>query len=333
MKPTHFPIPRNRCVLALALALTAGALFCQPAFASSGDDSPGPQTRPQTRAQRVQPRPEDPGKRYGKEANPGLVYKETKGKSALHSKGAQVREVHGRAAGKPISAMKGAKPLTRGAWKAMKDIPKTGLFLVDLDFIPPGLQEDLKKNGYRLSPDGTLTKDGNPVALFVHGQDFQVKPEKDVGKPAGKGNDAQAELTDWPGRSLWQLVDFALSLLASDAEAASPFPWRCASWYFKWEYNGGFCRNYKAWSNAYAWGPGSDGSCANPKPLTHIEYISTYVSVAGHTDWDYHYNADQSHSYAKWNIGCFWPAHGGASGFHYGYWRDGSAWMYRTWSW
>lgn len=314
MRLTGFSIhPRPR-VMPLALLLTGAALL-YPAVARSAE---GPQG----------PKPE-----YGPEANPGQVFKETKGRSALHSKGMVMRELHGREAGKPISAMPGAKAISRDAWGKMKEIPKTGLYLVDLDHVPPGLEEDLKQNGYHLAADGTLTQEGNPVALFVHGETFHVKPEKDAGPPSGQGGGALAGLADWTGRVLSQLAKTAGDLLASEAEAAAPFPWACGSWYFSWQYNGGFCRDYKAWSNAYAWGPGADGACADPKPLTRIEYISTYVDVAGRTDWDYYYYADQSHSYARWDIGCFWPAHGSGSGYHYAYWRDGSAWMYRTWSW
>jgi hypothetical protein len=342
MRPTRFSKNRRSLALPLALLLTS-AVVCQPVLARSAQDPPRPKARD---VHSAQARQQGKGKEYGPEANPGQVFKETKGRSALHSRGLEVRELHGKEAGKPISSMPGAKSITRGRWAEMKDIPKTGLYLVDMDHIPPGLDEDLKSNGYRLAADGTLTRDGNPVALFVHGETFHVKPERAVRKPGGGGSSASLPsdppedpnrsakgLADWAGRALLQLAEAAESLISSEAYAAEPFPWRCGTWYFKWEYNGGFCRNYKAWSNAYAWGPGADGHCANPKPLTHIEYISTYVTAAGKTDWDYHYNADQSHSYVKRDYGCFWPAIGGTSGFHYAYWRDGSAWMYRTWSW
>jgi hypothetical protein len=308
MRTTGFSIKQSFRAIPLVLIL-AGATLCQPVLA---------QTVPEGKA-----------KAYGPEANPGEVFKETKGRSALHSRGVEVRELHGREAGKPLSALPGAKAITRAHWAEMKDIPKTGLYLVDMDHIPPGLEEDLKGHGYRLAEDGTLTKDGNPVALFVHGETFHVKPEKPAGPPSDNPGGGLAGLANWAGRTLAQLA----GSLVSEAEAAAPFPWACGSWYFSWQYHGGFCRDYEAWSNAYSWGPGPDGACADPKPLTHIEYISTYVNNSGHTDWDYFYNADQSHSYAKWDIGCFWPAHGGGSGYHYAYWRDGSAWMYRTWSW
>jgi len=342
MKPTHFSEMFGSGALSGTLVL-AGAMLVQPALASSTI------TQDTLRAQELQVAQagaQGKGQGLGPEANPGIVFRETRGKSALRSRGMAVRRLGGRAAGKPVSSMPGAKAISRGRWGQMKEIPKTGLFLVDMDFIPPGLEEDLKRNGYRLAPNGTLTRGGKPVALFVHGETYQVKPEKDAGKPNGGGGGALLKidplkhpvrfatgLAEEAGSALGQLADAAMSLVIGEAKAASPFPWRCGSWYFKWEYNGGFCRDYRAWSDAYAWGAGPDGACANPKPLTNVQYISTYVSLAGGNDWDYHYNANQSHSYRKWDIGCFWPAHGGASGYHYAYWRDGSAWMYRTWSW
>ena len=307
-------IVAGKTTLTLTILLM-GLLLVLPAYA-------GPQDRGN------QPDRPDPGKKYGKEANPGQIFKETRGRSALHSRGMEMRQLRGRAAGKAVSTLPGAKAISRNDWKNMEKIPKTGLFLIDLDHVPPGLEKDLEENGYKLAKDGTLTKNGNPVALFVVGETYHVKPS---GPPTDKrGGEGLAERAV---DVLFQLAHSVDSLITTDVEAASPFPWRCFSWSFRWEYDGGFCREYKAWSRAYAWGPGSDGACANPKPLTRIEYISTYVNNSGRTDWDYHYNADQSHSYAKWDIGCFWPAHGSGSGYHYAYWRDGSAWAYRTWSW
>ncbi len=338
MRPTFFPARSKYTALSSAVALAG--ILCLPAAVQAASTAEQPEGQA---FQLAQAGPQGKAQGYGPEANPGLVFKETRGKSALKSKGMTVRKLRGRAAGKPLSSMPGAKAITRGRWAQMKEIPKTGLYLVDMDFVPPGLEQDLKQNGYRLAKDGTLTKNGNPVALFVHGETFHVKPEK-PGGGGGGGAFLQIDplkqpvrfaqgLAEQVGNTLARLVNAAGSLVIDEARAASPFPWRCGTWYFKWEYNGGFCRDYRAWSHAYAWGPGSDGVCANPKPLTRIEYISTYAKAGSKTDWDYHYNADQSHSYAKHDIGCFWPAHGGASGYHYAYWRDGGAWMYRTWSW
>jgi len=297
-------------LIPLALVLT-GAVLCTNLLA---------QTNPPP-AKAAQPKPVvlDPkAKAFGPEANPQEVFKETKGRSALRSHGIEVKKLEGRQAGKPISSMRGAKAINRQQWTAMKEIPKTGLYLVDLDHVPPGLEEDLHQNGYRLAEDGTLTQNGKPVALFVHGETFHIGP---------------AKAATWLGRTMSQIATATDSLLVSEARAATPFPWACGSWYFKWQYDGGFCRDYKAWSDAYAWGAGPNGSCADPKPLTRVQYISTYASIGSNSGFNYHYDADQSHASAEWDIGCFWPAHGTGSGFHYAYWRDGSAWMYRTWSW
>lgn len=297
-------------LIALTLALTSTVL-CQKALSQTEPAPP----------KAAQPKPivlDEKAKAFGPEANPQEVFRKSKGKSALRSHGIEVKKLEGPKAGKAISSMPGVKTINRQQWRAMKQIPKTGLYLYDLNHIPPGLEEDLRRNGYQLTPDGTLTQNGKPVALFVHGETFRIGPPK------------SSSLLE---QLLSPVAAATDSLRVSEAHAASPFPWACGSWYFKWQYDGGFCRDFKAWSNAYAWGPGSDGGCADPKPLTHIQYISTYAAIGGYSGWDYHFDSEQSHAYAEWDIGCFWPAFGTPSGFHYAYWRDGSAWMYRTWSW
>jgi hypothetical protein len=256
-------------------------------------------------------------------ANPKEVFKETKGKSALSAQGLEVKKLQGREAGKAISSLPGAKAVTPQQLKAMKEIPKTGLYLLDLDHVPAGLEEDLKRNGYVLSQDGTLTKNGEPILLVVIGETYQVK--RAARKSAG--------LADWATRTFLQALRLSGPLEAEEAQAASPFPWACSTWYAKWEYHGGFCRDYHAWTDAYAWGANANGGCASPRPLTRIQYIATYAEIGSHSGFDYRFDSDQSHTSAEWDIGCFWPAHGTAVGFHYAYWQDGTASLYRTWSW
>jgi hypothetical protein len=308
MKSAGSSTPRIIRVILLSFALT-GTVFLQVALS---------QTKP---AARPQPKPivlDEKQKAFGPEANPQEVFKETRGKSALRSHGVESKKLAGKEAGKPISSMRGAKTISRRELTAMKQIPKTGLYLLDLDHVPPGLEEDLKKNGYQLAENGTLTQNGKPVALFIYGETYHIGP---------------AKAANWYDKTLTRIARAGDQAFGNEAQAATPFPWACWSWYWKWQYDGGFCRDYKVWTDAYAWGPGPGGTCSDPKPLTHIDYISTYAAVGGHTGWDYHYGADQSHAYAEWDIGCFWPAFGTPSGFHYAYWRDGSNWVYRTYSW
>lgn len=52
------------------------------------------------------------------------------------------------------------------------------------------------------------------------------------------------------------------------AQAASPFVWTCFCWSWQWKYRGGFCRDYGAWTNAYASGPGAGGGCGGALPHT-----------------------------------------------------------------
>jgi hypothetical protein len=289
--------------------LLVGAVFLQVTFS---------QTKP---APNAKPKPvvlDEKAKAYGREANPQEVFKDTNGRSALRSHGVDAKKMTGKDAGKAISSLRGAKTISRNQLTAMKDIPKTGLYLLDLDHVPPGLEEDLKHNGYHLADDGTLTQNGKPVALFVYGETYHLGPQK---------------AANWYEKTLTQIAMAGDRIFGNEAQAATPFPWACWSWYWKWQYDGGFCRDYKVWTDAYAWGSGPGGTCSDPKPLTRIQYISTYASIGAYSGFNYHYDADQSHAYAEWDIGCFWPAHGTGSGYHYAYWRDGSSWVYRTYSW
>lgn len=307
MKSADFSIPKAR-VVSLVLALMS-AVFLQSALA---------QTKPPANSKRKPVVLDEKAKAFGPEANPDEVFKETKGRSAIRAHGVNVKKLAGKEAGNPISSLKGAKTVSHAQLAAMKNIPKTGLFLLDLDHVPPGLEDDLKTNGYHLGNDGTLTQNGKPITLIVYGETYQLAKEK---------------TSNWYDHALSQIALAGDRVFGNQAQAASPFPWTCWSWYWKWQYDGGFCRDYKTWTDAYAWGPGPGGTCSNPKPLTNIDYISTYAAIGSYTGFNYHYGADQSHAYAEWDIGCFWPASGSPAGFNYAYWRDGSSWVYRTATW
>jgi hypothetical protein len=110
-----------------------------------------------------------------------------------------------------------------------------------------------------------------------------------------------------------------------------PHPWSSFSWNFRWRYRGGFCRDYRAWTTAEAWGPEEGGD----RPHTFIEYIETRAEIGGHRSNNHCFDCAREDSYMRWDIGCFWPAHGGGSGFHYAHWADRETGFSatRTWSW
>jgi hypothetical protein len=211
--------------------------------------------------------------------------------------------------------MPGVRSVSYEQWHAMAEIPKAGLFLVDTDHIPLGLADFLKSEKLILERDGRLHDEkGQPVALFLKSETFSVK-----------GKRAEAE----PLKPLRLLFDRTLALLETQVYAANPYPFASFSWRMWWRYHGGFCRDYRAGTSAEAWGPAQGGA----SPHTRIEYIETRVDMAGRHDRDSCRNCDQQGSSVTWDIGCFWPAHGRASGSHYANWKDGAFSATRTWSW
>ena len=227
-------------------------------------------------------------------------------KVELKIKGGKATPVKGRRAGHPLGKLPGAKSISFAQWRDMKDIPATGLFLVETDFVPYNLPARLKKEGLTLTKDGKLRDKKGPVTLFVASEAFQ------------------AELN-----AKQSLLDKASGLFMGTAHAASPYPFSRFTWSMWWRYRGGFCRDYRAWTVAEAWGPEQDGA----RPHTRIEYMETRAEIGSRRDRDSCSNCDEESSYARWDIGCWWPAHGGASGWHYANWKDGWFSATRTWSW
>lgn len=225
--------------------------------------------------------------------------------------GGDVVLLKGEQAGLPLEALPGLKTITFKQWLSMKDIPETGLYLVDTDFIPQGLPERLKEEGLSLHQDGTLDSVGVNIALFIQSQVYQIVEKK-------------SSLNTLPG-----VLEKLVSTFIKPAAAATPYPFSSYSWQMWWKYQGGFCRNYKAKTIAEAWGPLQEGT----RPHTRIEYIETRVEVGGKKDRDSCFGCDEQSSYTRLELGCFWPAHGKASGWHYANWKEGSFSATITWSW
>ncbi len=194
----------------------------------------------------------------------------------------------------------------------MKSIPKSGLYLVETQFIPASLPKQLKQLRYTLKPDGTLLDEtGKPITLFLMSEVFEVKRNPTNIK------------------TITQASTKALSSSAGELQAANPYPFSYFSWSAWWKYDGGFCRNYRAWTTAEAWGPLQGGA----RPHTRIQYIETRAQTGTKTDRDSCSNCDEESSYVKRDIGCWWRAHGKGSGSHYANWKDGNFSATRTWGW
>ena len=233
-------------------------------------------------------------------------------KFELKVQGGRAELLKGREAGLALETLPGVKRISFAEWREMKDIPRSGLYLVDTDFVPFGLAAALEQERLVLGKDGSLRDaKGQPVVLFIKSETFAVSTDKGA-------------LAAPPG-----LLDRLTTLVVGTAEAANPYPFSLFSWSMWWRYRGGFCRDYRAWTRAEAWGPEQGGA----RPHTRIAYMETRAELGSRRDRDSCSNCDLESSYVRWNIGCFWPAHGGTSGWHYANWKDGAFSATRTWSW
>jgi hypothetical protein len=235
--------------------------------------------------------------------------------TSIKSKGpGQVIKLSGDAAGLSKSALPGAQFISYDAWAKMQDVPKTGLFIVDIDFVPSTLPQQLKEEGLSLSPNGQLTDSkGNPFAVFTSGDTYKLEG------PAGKGK--QGGLRG----GLWKYAEAAVngiaSLIVTPAKAGNPHPFWCASAGWSLRYEGGFCRSYRARTQANAWGPDAAWGCVNA-PATSITRIETRTGLGGPGPVRTCDNCNQHVSTATWDIGCFWPAHGGTHSEHFAHLFD-----------
>ncbi|MDJ0635601.1 MAG: hypothetical protein QNJ34_20610 [Xenococcaceae cyanobacterium MO_188.B29] len=225
--------------------------------------------------------------------------------------GGTVKLVSPKQAGLSLRVLPGVKRISFRNWAKLKSVPKSGLYLVETPFVPASLPKQLKKLGYTLKPDGRLLDEkGQPITLFVKSEVFEVKR-----KPVLRKSISQA----------------AVKSISTNGKlyAANPYPFSQFSWSMWWRYRGGFCRDYRAWTTAEAWGPLQGGA----RPHTRIQYMETRAQIGSRKDRDSCFNCDNESSYVRRRIGCFWPAHGKGSGSHYANWKDGRFSATRTWSW
>jgi hypothetical protein len=225
--------------------------------------------------------------------------------------GGHVVLLKGEQAGLPLDALPGVKTITFEQWLSMENVPETGLYLVDTDFIPQGLPERLKEEGLSLHQDGTLDSAGLKIALFIQGQVYQIMEN-------------QSSLNTLPG-----LLKKLVSIFIEPAVAADPYPFSYYSWYMWWRFRGGFCRDFRAKTIAEAWGPLQEGT----RPHTRIEYIETRAQIGSIRDRDSCFDCDEQSSYVKLDIGCFWPAQEQTNGWHYANWKEGRFSANITWTW
>ncbi len=211
--------------------------------------------------------------------------------------GTLATQVPAREAGLPRDTLPGAKFISLGQWYEMREIPRTGLYLVDSENVPNGLAENLRKAGFRLSSDGLLRDaKGKLKALFIVSNLYQGNLKQGA-RDSGLRKFAQA----------------ALGTVLTPAQAGNPFRFACWSHSFWLEYSDGFCRWQDLHSVADAFGPNIHNTCSGQLPHTNITSIEVRASIGGINAGHTCHNASSCSTEADWDIGCFWPAYGSAS--------------------
>jgi len=219
------------------------------------------------------------------------------GKLQMGVRGSSGRLLTGKEAGLPLSALPGAKFISSDEWQKMREIPKTGLFIVDADYVPANLPDALKEDGYSLDKNGTVVdRERKPRAIFILPQTYEL---------SGKQSDRQG----WLGR----LRSFAGGFIG-EARAGNPYWFACYSAQAWLVYSNGFCRYQDLKTKGWAWGPHAGGGCAWPLPATNISSIEVWAWIHGADFQDRTCaNCSSKGVTATWNIGCFWPAYGSSS--------------------
>ena len=248
----------------------------------------------------------------GKEVPPNAPMPErvvSHGELMMGIRGTPARRLSGKEAGLPRDAIPGVHFISSAEWSRMKEVPKTGLFIVDADFIPGNLNETLKERGFRLERNGELfDNSGKQKAIFILPLAY--------------------ELSTKPGRQGWleQLKNYAQNAwrrVIGEAHAGSPYYFACYSASAWLVYSDGFCRWQNLWTQGWAYGPKAGGGCGWPVPATNISSIQTWAWIHG-VDFESSScsNCSTKSVMANWSIGCFWPAYGGAFFENYANLRD-----------
>jgi hypothetical protein len=79
-------------------------------------------------------------------------------------------------AGLPLAMFPQIKTISKESFASMKDLPETGVFLIDGDYLPHTFKDELKTQGLTLQEDGSLVNaKGNKMALFVSNKLCSIK--------------------------------------------------------------------------------------------------------------------------------------------------------------
>jgi hypothetical protein len=213
--------------------------------------------------------------------------------TGLVVKGGTAEVLTGLDAGLPPEAYPQITCLTMEEYQGMKErneIPDTGLFLVDTDYVPENIEALLEDASLTLCSDGTLINaEGQLATLVMNMNTYKMTPD-----------DAQTK--------------------------ASPYPWeRWRTSYNDYFYYDGVKKYFKAYIKAW-----SESKVNGNWISTRIEYMETEVDLgnAG-SDSDHCYNCDYETSSKRTFIGYLippfvFPPAVIVTGTQYFYMKDGS---------
>lgn len=223
--------------------------------------------------------------------------------------GAYIKKVTGERAGLPLDGLPGAKaiPLLESRKIDVKK-HRSGLFLIDIDYIPRELGELLKSKGLTLHDDGSLVdRNDKPTVGFVTSELYHVEIPK-----------AKAPKIPHEGLKAF----------------SGPFPFTCFSFTPSAFYHetGVFNNHrwYDAGTLAVAYGPDGGGGCSNGSPHTRIDYLQAIAAVNWPGNFQQAWDTDQLSASDVWDVGYGWPAHGVPTTTHSAIWANGSFSMSRT---
>lgn len=210
-------------------------------------------------------------------------------------RGSVGRKLTGREAGLPLSDFPGAKSISSAEWKQMREIPKTGLYIVDADYVPGNFRQSLKQEGYSYGANGEIKdRKGNSKAIFILPQTYEMKGQRQG--------------------FLEKVQKYAGDAIVGEAKAGNPYWFACYSADAWLVYSNGFCRYWDLKTKGWAYGPKAGGGCGWPVPATKISTIQVWAWIHGHAFKSASCaNCSSKGVTASWDIGCFWPAYGGAT--------------------
>jgi hypothetical protein len=203
--------------------------------------------------------------------------------------GSSIKLLKGKDAGLESSKFPEIKQISSNSLKDIETVPETGVYIVDLDYIPYNLLKEIKNEGLTLHKNGTLTNDkGEKEAMFIYDKSYQVRANTSKEGRISSSHNYRANMT----YSIRVRQDWS-------------------------------CRYVVAKSTAGSWEP----ELVNGKlvPLK-IDEIKTVVTIGWDDntpdDTSQCTNCNQVSASTEKKIGCAWPAVKPHSGKHRAWFRN-----------